>query len=211
MPETHPESYPALLALMRERRSIRRFKAEALPGDTIDRLMAAARWAPSASNRQPFRFMAIEKAEARARMAELVRAAVKEKLLRLPEEDRGPAAAYAEDFVRFETAPLVLVSYFRASNALAERFGMPPERDVGAISSVSAAVMNLLLAAHALGLGACWMTGPLLAAPEIEGFLGIPSGWRLSAVIPVGIPDECPSAPARRASSHLLVRSGGSQ
>jgi coenzyme F420-0:L-glutamate ligase / coenzyme F420-1:gamma-L-glutamate ligase len=210
MPETHPESYAALLALMRERRSIRRFKAEALPEGTLERLMEAARWAPSASNRQPFRFMAIEQAETRARMAELVRAAVRATVERLPERDRGPAAAYAEDFVRFETAPLVLVAYFRASNALAERLGMPPERDLGAISSVSAAIMNLLLAVHALGLGACWMTGPLLAAAELESYLGIPSGSRLAAVIPVGVADECPSAPTRRSSSHLLVRFGGS-
>jgi coenzyme F420-0:L-glutamate ligase / coenzyme F420-1:gamma-L-glutamate ligase len=210
MPETHPDSYAALLALMRERRSVRRFKAEALPEGTLERLMEAVRWAPSASNRQPFRLIAVEKPDVRARMAELVRAAVHAKLALLAEEDRLSAEAYAEDFVRFESAPLVLVAYFRASNALAERFGMPPERDLGAISSVSAAIMNLLLAAHALGLGACWMTGPLLAAAELESYLGIPSGWRLSAVIPVGVPDESPVAPARRSPSHLLVRFGGS-
>jgi nitroreductase len=127
----------------------------------------------------------------------------------VPEDERGPVAAYAQDFVRFEQAPLVLAPYFRASNALGERFGMPAERDLGAVASVSAAIMNLLLAAHALGLGACWMTGPLLAAPELEPLLGIPAGWRLAAIVPVGLPDETPAPPARRAVSHLLIRSGG--
>jgi nitroreductase len=209
MPETRDDAYVALLALMRERRSIRRFRAEPLPAGTLDRLIEAARWAPSASNRQPFRFMAIEHADERARMAELVRAAVRAGSERLPEREQGQAIAYAEDFVRFEHAPLVLVAYHRAENLLAERVGLPPERDVGAISSVSAAIMNLLLAAHALGLGACWMTGPLLAASALESLLGIPSGWRLSAVVPVGVPDEHPPAPARRSSAQLLVRRGG--
>ena len=210
MPEPTPESYASLLALMRERRSIRRFKADTLPDGTIDRLIEAARWAPSASNRQPFRFMAIEQPETRARMAELVRAAVRTSVERLPEEERARVATYAEDFVRFEPAPLVLVAYHRAGNLLTGWLGLPPERDVGALASVSAAIMNLLLAAHALGLGACWMTGPLLAALELETLLGIPSGWSLSAVVPVGVPDERPPAPARRTAAHLLVRSGGS-
>jgi len=210
MLEDPPSTYEALLTLMRERRSIRRFRSDALPEGTLDRLMEAARWAPSASNRQPFRFLAIEKTESRARMATLVREAVQKKLDKIAENERGLAASYAQDFVRFETAPLVLATYFRANNALAERFGMPSDWDVGAVSSASAAIMNVLLAAHALGLGACWMTGPLVAGSALESFLAIPSGWRLSAIIPVGFADESPAPPQRRSTSQLLGHAGGS-
>lgn len=209
MPDCPSETYAALLALMRERRSIRRFRAQPVPDGTLERLLEAARWAPSAGNRQPFRFLAIERPELRARMAELVRATVESNVARLPADEREPALAYAEDFARFEHAPLVLVAYHRATNLLGEGSGLAPPNDVSAIASVSAAIMNLLLAAHALGLGACWMTGPLVAAAALEKLLGVPAGWRLSAVVPVGIPDEQPPAPARRPSSHLLVRSGG--
>lgn len=204
-----PDSYQALLSLIRERRSIRRFRDDPLPEGTLERLLEAARWAPSASNRQPYRFVAIEKPESRTRMAEMVGEALREKLAGLADHERALATAYAKDFVIFENAPLVLAVYFRASNALAERFGMPADWDVGAVSSASAAVMNLLLAAHALGLGACWMTGPLVAAPSLETFLGVPTGWRLSALIPVGIAAEVPPAPARRSVSQLLARPGG--
>lgn len=210
MSDEPSDAYQNLLSLMRERRSIRRFREEPLPAGTLERLLEAARWAPSASNRQPFRFMAIEAAETRTRMADLVREAVRTSLDNLAEREREPAAAYADNFVRFETAPLVLAVYFRARNPLAERFDMLAEWDVGAVSSASAAIMNLLLAAHALGLGACWMTGPLLAGPKLEEFLGVPAGWRLSALVPVGIPAETPAAPARRTVSQLLVRAGGS-
>lgn len=209
MPETRENAYDTLLALMRGRRSIRQFRAEALPEGTLDRLIEAARWAPSASNRQPFRFMAVEEPEMRGRMATLVRDAVQASVARLPEEEHAQVLAYAENFVRFEHAPLVLLAYHRTESVLAQSLGLAGERDVGAISSASAAIMNLLLAAHALGLGACWMTGPLLAASALEALLGIPTGWRLSAVVPIGIPDESPPAPARRTSSHLLVRRGG--
>jgi coenzyme F420-0:L-glutamate ligase / coenzyme F420-1:gamma-L-glutamate ligase len=206
----HPsEPYAALLALMRERRSIRRFRAERLPDGTVERLMEAARWAPSASNRQGFRFIAVEQAELRAEMAQAVREALQANVAHLPEEERTRVLAYAEDFVRFDHAPLVLVAYHRADNLLGERYGLTPKNDLGAVESVSASIMCLLLAAHALGLGACWTTGPLVAAAALEKLLAVPTGWQLSAVIPVGIPDESPPAPARRKISQLLIQPRG--
>jgi nitroreductase len=205
------DTYSTLLTLMRGRRSIRRFRPDALPPGTPDLLLEAARWAPSASNRQPFRFVAVESPDTRARMAALVREAVATTVERLPEDRRDKVAAYARDFSCFADAPLVLAAYHRSTNLLAEMVGLPAEADVGAVSSVSAAIMNLLLAAHALGLGACWMTGPLVAAPALQALLEIPSGWKLSAVIPVGIPDETPPAPARRTSGQLLRHHGGSR
>jgi nitroreductase len=209
MPHENLDRYESLLTFLRERRSIRRFTPEPLPAGTIERLIEAARWAPSASNRQPFRFLAVEAAETRSRMATLVREALKQGIANLPQGAQTAAESYAEDFVRFESAPLLLVAYHRGENPLAERLGLSGERDVGALSSVSAAIMNLLLAAHALGLGACWMTGALAAGSAIESLLGIPAGWRLSALIPVGVPAESPTPPSRRTVAQLLARIGG--
>ena len=62
---------------------------------------------------------------------------------------------------------------------------------------MAAAIQNLLLAAHAEGLGACWMTGPLHVAEEIDDFLGV-ENKTLVAVIPMGYPDETPPAPKRK-------------
>jgi nitroreductase len=209
MSDTNLDAYQALLALMRGRRSIRRFRAEGLPPGTLDLLMEAARSAPSASNRQPFRVVAVEHPDTRARMAQLVREAVADIVARQPEAERAPVAAYAADFSCFEHAPLVLAVYHLSSSALAERVGLPHSADVGAISSASAAIMSLLLAVDALGLGACWMTGPLVAAPALEKLLEVPTGWQLCAVIPIGVPDETPPPTPRRALTHLLRRLGG--
>ena len=137
MPAEDLDRYKSLLTCLRERRSIRRFMAEPLPAGTVERLIEAARWAPSASNRQPFRFLAVEAAKTRSRMATLVREALKQGIAslliaNLPPAAQASAEAYAEDFVRFESSPLVFVAYHRSENPLAERLGLSGERDVGA-------------------------------------------------------------------------------
>jgi nitroreductase len=71
---------------------------------------------------------------------------------------------------------------------------------------VAAAIENLLLCAHALGLGACWMTGPLVAAEALAAILEVPRGWTLSALVPVGRPAERPATPPRRPRDALVRR-----
>jgi nitroreductase len=73
-------------------------------------------------------------------------------------------------------------------------------------ASVAAALTQLLLAAHALGLGACWMTGPLVAAAELRALLAVPDGWELAALVPLGYPAEQPAPPRRRALGRLWQR-----
>jgi nitroreductase len=68
--------------------------------------------------------------------------------------------------------------------------------------------MQLLLAAHARGLGGCWMTGPLVAAEPLEELLGVPRGWSIAALVPLGYPDEQPEPPARRDLDRLVKRIG---
>ncbi len=76
--------------------------------------------------------------------------------------------------------------------------------EADALCSVAAALTQLLLAAHALGLGACWMTGPLVAEERLACALQVPDGWRISALVPVGYPAEAPEPPPRRPVSALL-------
>jgi len=73
------------------------------------------------------------------------------------------------------------------------------ERDSGLIGT-SLALQNLLLAAHARGLGASGMTGPLVAADAVRDLLGIPASWHIVALVPMGFPDENPAATTRKAA-----------
>jgi nitroreductase len=121
--------------------------------------------------------------------------------------DLQPAASrYLDHFLHFTSAPLVVAPIWRAGPELLAP-AAPPRAGEDALASGAAAVENLLLAAHALGLGACWMTGPLVAERALCPLLSVPEGWRLAALVPVGKPAEEPSpAPPRRDPDRLVQR-----
>ena len=73
------------------------------------------------------------------------------------------------------------------------------ERDSGLVGT-SLALMNLLLAAHDVGLGASAMTGPLLAEPALREILAVPESWGIVALVPMGLADESPRATDRKAA-----------
>jgi nitroreductase len=209
-----PISYDLLLELLSSRRSVRRFQLRPVADSALTRLLEAARWAPSASGRQAFRFFVVTDI---ARITEM-RRVVQETCQRLVDEAKPPLAekisAYSQRyFLHFGGAPTLIAAIYRPGFDLLEpEEPRDPREDAQAVprhlidvlSSVSAAVMNLLLAAESLGLGACWMTGPLVAAPELCELLEVPPGWQLAALVPVGYPDEDPPPPRRRELKHLV-------
>jgi len=201
------EAYGQLLSLLQSRRSVRRFRPDALPAGTVERLVEAARWAPSAGNRQAWRILSVTNAATRDAMARAAADGVARLRAGLREDLRGAADLYMKNFLHFTSAPLLLVFVYRAgTDALRAGLTADPRPERESLSSVSAAIQNLLLAAHALGLGACWMTGPLVAAPELAALLPLPPGWELAALVPVGVPGEHPAAPPRRDAARLLQR-----
>jgi nitroreductase len=205
-------SYDLLLELVRGRRSVRRFDPDPLPDELVDQVLEAARWAPSAGNRQAYRLLVVRSREKLAAMAAAVDAATEELARRMRPELAAEAAAYLASFNHFAGAPLVIVPIYRTGFDLrratdptgegAEPIGVKPVVD--ALASVSAAIMNLLLAAHALGLGSCWMTGPLCAARELSALLAVPRGWEIAALVPLGTPAEQPAEPPRRPLAQLV-------
>jgi nitroreductase len=72
------------------------------------------------------------------------------------------------------------------------------------IQQIGGFVAHLLLAFHSMGLGACWMSGPLIAKGEIEEMLEVSEGWNLVAVVAVGFPAESPSAKQRKSLDELV-------
>jgi nitroreductase len=116
--------------------------------------------------------------------------------------------AYGDYFTRFDHAPVVIVAAHRAltilSNLTGERLTGEDreriarmERDSGLIGT-SLALQNLLLAAHAAGLGASGMTGPLVAADALRAIVGVPPSWEIAALVPLGYPDEAPAPTSRK-------------
>lgn len=197
-----------LLALLRERRSVRRFRDEPLGDDVIEALIEAATLAPSASNKQPWRFFVVTSRAVIARMADAVRAETK----RIEDSIAGDSAAafraYGDYFTRFEGAPAVIVPICRGLSLLGNLVG--PELDPASRARIlametssgligtSLALENLLLMAHAMGLGASGMTGPLIAEHALRELLEIPPSWSIVALVPVGWPDETPRPTDRK-------------
>jgi nitroreductase len=206
----HPLPSPAaLLALLQARRSVRRFLPEPVTEEELSALVEAAAAAPSAGNRQPFRLLVVASRWRIDRMA----AAVREEVARLRaglRADVAPEAdAYLENFLHFAGAPVVIVPIHRRGPDLLEAAGGTAgggRAEADALASVAAAIENLLLCVHALGLGACWMTGPLVAAAALGAILEVPGGWAISAVVPVGRPAEAPPPPPRRRAEALVRR-----
>ena len=166
------------------RRSIRRYLERPVSQELIDQLLEAATRAPSAHNRQPWRFAVISnpivKAQLADRMGERLKADRLRAADRVEEIDRDLARSHA----RITSAPALIVVCVSTSD-LTDQY----ER-LMAIQSVAASIENLLLAAHEAGLGACWMAAPLYCPDVIRDVLQLPDDWDAQALITIGYPAD---------------------
>jgi nitroreductase len=158
------------------RRSIRTFKDQEVSAELVEKLVEAARWAPSAGNLQPWEFIIIRKPEVKRKLVE---------------------AAQGQSFL--EEAPVVLV-VCASENRSAQGYGVRG-RTLYCLQDTGAAIQNLHLAAYALGLGTCWVGA--FREDEAKEILKLPDGIRPVAIIPVGYPDEVPPPGRRRPTSEI--------
>jgi len=180
------------------RRSVRRFSPEPVPRDDVRAIVRLATRAANAGNKQMWRFIAVEDAGLRQRLAQAVSD-------QLDEMAGWPAlrdeAAKLRGMKRYSTffadAPVVIVvlgyPYESRGDRLLIRAGCTAEerdrlRARPDLQSIGAAVQLLCTAAHTLGYGTCWMTAPVIAAPAIEKILGVEPPAKAVAVVPLGKP-----------------------
>jgi nitroreductase len=183
------------------RTSIRKFTDAAVPDEDIRKILDAGRRAPSANNTQPWSFLVIRDREVLRRMAEAVRTMI-DRMIPFAESEKQAQrlAAYKGTYYTFfEKAPIVIAVMMEGSDAgtdkLLSRMGYASDdirrlRPLPGLQSIAAAVEHILLAAHAMGYGSCWMTGPLVAQEEFEKILGYGKEKAIAALLPLGVPDE---------------------
>jgi nitroreductase len=191
-----------LFEAMRTNRSIRHFRPDPVPADAIERVLDAAIRAPSGSNRQTWRFLVLRDPAVRQRVGELYREGfyeyIPERMKALPGTENSPvftSALYLADHMATEPPALILACLERGPNEA------PAGRAAG--SSIYPAVQNLMLAARALGLGACLTTLHLRREQEIKTFLGIPDHVDTYALIPLGYPAKPHGPVGRRPASDV--------
>jgi nitroreductase len=171
-------------------RAARRFLSDEVDDDTVTRILTAATHAPSAENTQPYVFIVVRDPAIRGRIGD-ISARLWQGGARALEEDRLPPAMLRDvdqgAMGGIAAAPVLVVVCGDTRLAFAQ--SIP--------SSVFPAVQNLLLAAHALGLGSTLTTLPALAGDELASLLGLPPEIVPVAVVPLGrLPG--PLGPPRR-------------
>jgi len=204
-----------IIDVMKSRRSVRRFKPDRPPREAIERLLEAAVTAPSASNKQPWRFLVVTRRSTIEALAAAVREATDRIARHVEPAFEASFRAYGDYFTRFEGAPVVLACLHRPLAVLSHLVGdRLPEEDRDRIRvmehdsglmGVAMAIENLLLAAHEMGLGASGMTGPLVASDRLRTLLEIPPSWNLAAFVPLGFPAETPPPTDRKPAAQVAT------
>ncbi len=206
-----------LLALLRARRSVRRFADRPVERAHLEPLFEAARTAPSATNRQPWRYNAVLAPSLKQAIVDAVTAKTDALRAELAgSEWLAELSAYGDFFWEpLAAAPAIIVPQYRlfpdAIAQLLARAGRDPApyalapRMPSELCGAAAATMNLLNMAHASGLAACWIAGPMLAREAIVQILQIPSPWQPLGAIAVGWPaqEEAP-APPRKSTERIV-------
>lgn len=176
--------------LLNHRRSIRKFKQDAVPDSVLERILSAAVTAPSGKNRQNWRFYVVrgDKRNEYLKLSQKSWLGIKDVL-----QKRLKPSLYdftERFFYTLGEAPVIVFCYSHNS---------PEEKYLTSIGSVYMAVENLNLACIVEGLGCCTMGAPLEIASDVDQFLGVhhleeyKSGdLQLLCSVVLGYPDHYP-------------------
>jgi nitroreductase len=175
---------------IRQRRSHRRYKLDMPPREVLERVIEAALWAPSGTNAQDWN-ITVMAGKVRDDFVELISQAIHHllpilKKAQVPEKGQDLVMKF---FKNLGGAPVII----------AVTIGKRPDdlTNFNNIQSGAALFQNLLLAAHAEGLGTCWMTGAHALEEEILKFLG-KEDQQLLAITPIGYSAKEPPVPPRK-------------
>jgi nitroreductase len=206
-----------IIDVITSRKSIRRYRPDPIPDGMIDKILEAARWAPTGENYQPWRLIVIRDQETRNRIGDLAKLGSGSRMtawycmgemqkrfegIKDPEKrDRVLKFMYSGEVSEFaKQAPLVIAV-----------IGSLMEGSVDVPYDLSACIENMLLEAHSLGLGACWVHGPVASTRDAKKFkeiLGIPTGmgeYKVIAYVAIGWPAEDRKHPRPKKSLEEIV------
>lgn len=182
---------PDAHALLQGRQSIRRYQSSQPSVASIRRIFESVAYSPSAHNRQPWRYMVVFGAAAKKRLA----LAMGRRLAADRGNDGDADVVIRQDvgrsYERITGAPVVIV----VALTMAEMDRYPDQRrtqaeHMMAVQSTAMATQNLMLAAHAEGLGTCWMCAPLFCPDDVKAALSLPAYWEPQGLITLGYPAQ---------------------
>lgn len=210
-------NYEDFKSVVLERRSVRNFTEQEVAIEDIHEIIDCARYAPSDTNSQTWKFIAIRNTEMIKHIEKLtweqlhLRAEAAEQK-GLSREARLLVKSFGPYATAFSNAPVLIICLATPyESKFRERIFDPIELVEDAvwaeegIKSSCLASQNLMLAAHARGLATCPMTGPvLLAQDQIREYLSIPEECQINMVISLGHPKDRPGKLARKEIDDIL-------
>ena len=211
------EMKPDEIAFVYKRRSVRKFSEEPISDVVVERLIDAATHAPSGKNMQNWHFIVVRNKSMIKEMAALVEKKHEDLLPFVADAQKQIAFKGAVAYhTVFKNAPAVVLVYagpypsvaddLQAGEGLTEEEICELQRINPGVQNIAAAMMNLQLAAAALGFGTCWMTGPTYAGREISKLVGFHrEGYVLSALTPLGVPAGSGTSPARKPIGEVMT------
>lgn len=209
-------NYNEFKNIILERRSIRKFKDEPVSKEVLEELIDCARWAPSDTNSQPWRFIATSNKEIIKKIEQVTLKGMDEVKAIAEAIGKSEIGRKVDVFGRyalvFRNAPTVILCLAESYQSKFTQeifdpidFNKTQWREEG-LKSASLACQNILLAAHAMGYGTCPMSAPMiLAEDELKRELGIEDKYTVALLIAIGRPEgTAPAAPARKSVSEIL-------
>jgi F420 biosynthesis protein FbiB-like protein len=195
-----------LHTFLRTRRSIRRFKPDPVPDSVINNILTTATVAPSAHNRQPWRFCVVTDPPVKQKLADAMAIEFKQDLETDGFSPEKVQAQIKRSKERMISAPVLIVLNLDMS----EMDVYPDKKRRQAefrmtMQSVTNAGMQLLLAAHAEGLGGVWVCSPLFVQEIVQKTLNLPKSWEPQGMFYLGYPEVTPDVRERKSLDEISI------
>jgi nitroreductase len=171
-----------LMQAIKDRRSIRKFKPDPVSGEDLNKVLEAARWAPSWANTQCSRIVVVRDYEKRDQLAKATTS-------RAPGKENGAAPALRQ-------APIAIIGCAELNKSGCFDGERYTDKNEWYMYDVALVMQNLTLEAHALGLGTVHIG--LFDAAKVGQIIGISDGYAPVIVMPLGYPDEAPTPRTRK-------------
>ena len=182
-----------LINLLKSRRSIRAYKPEPIPDEYVQKIIEAARWAPSGADSQPWEFIVIKKKDIKENIVNLFMESIKpvrQAELTREKELRIPALEMEMPEPGFKNAPvfILLCGDPRVNEAFPLTVFQKWSTEVF-ISNLASAFLCMHLAAKSLGLGSQWVSSTGTSMENgLKQLLNIPKEFKIYDMITVGYP-----------------------
>lgn len=193
-----------MISEIENRRSIRKYKSHEVSREILEEIIYSATLAPSAKNRQPWKFIVYQGKEKDKLVDVMQRGIEAEKLTHELMPEWAFAIPDAENTVRImgEAACLIAVLNTNQHTPFA---GIENEKRIVEICdslSIGAAIENMILTATGHGLGTLWIANTCFAYRELVDFIGTDS--QLTGLVAVGYPDEDPDQRPRKRLEEIV-------